>query len=417
MVDWYRGAPPDGRRAFWASFGGWTLEAADAQVFGLVLPMLLAVWRLSNGEGGLLASATLVCTGVGGWLAGVASDRWGRVRVLQVTIAWYAAATALLGFADGFGSLLALRCLQGFGFGGEWAAGAVLISEFVGTRHRGRVLGAVQSGWAVGWAGALGAYAVVTGFAPDTWAWRIMFWLGVLPALLVLGLRRGLGDPRGDDPRRRTASIGRIFQPGLVRVTLVGALLGLGAHGGYYALTTFLPTYLRRVRGLTTLGTGGYLAVFVAASFLGYLASGWLADRIGRRTNIVCFAVLCVLAVAGFLLVPLDNTAMLLAGAPLGFAAAGIPGGLGAWYAELFPTPVRGSGQGFCYNAGRVVSAVFPALVGLLSTRLGLGPSIAVFAGSAYALVVVAALLLPETRRSGLPELADHRATMVPTPG
>lgn len=136
MLGWYRAAPPAGRRAFWATFGGWGLEAADAQVFGLVLPTLMALWHLSEGQGGLLASVTLVCTALGGWLAGAASDRWGRVRVLQVTIAWYALATALVGFATGFGSLLALRCVQGFGFGGEWAAGAVLISEYVGVRYR-----------------------------------------------------------------------------------------------------------------------------------------------------------------------------------------------------------------------------------------------------------------------------------------
>lgn len=416
MLGWYRAAPPAGRRAFWATFGGWGLEAADAQVFGLVLPTLMALWHLSEGQGGLLASVTLVCTALGGWLAGAASDRWGRVRVLQVTIAWYALATALVGFATGFGSLLALRCVQGFGFGGEWAAGAVLISEYVGVRYRGRVLGTVQGGWAVGWGVALVAYSLVFSLLPESWGWRVMFWLGVLPALLVVFLRRGIADPEVYLRNRRPTSLAGIFQPELLRRTLLGALLGLGSHGGYYALTTFLPTFLRKVRHLTVLGTTGYLAVFITASFLGYLASGWASDRFGRRANIIGFAVLCVVSLVPFLLLPLSNVGMLLATAPLGFFSAGIPGGLGSLFAELFPTAVRGGGQGFCYNLGRIVSAAFPAAVGYLAVKLGLAVSIAVFAGLAYTLAIIAASCLPETRTLGLPDAADDGPTAAQAP-
>ncbi|MEV7598402.1 MFS transporter [Kitasatospora sp. NPDC089797] len=403
MRAWYRSASPAGRRAFWTTIGGWTREGADAQIYGLVLPTLTALWHLTAGQGGSAASATLVSTALGGWLAGVASDRWDRVAVLRFTIAWYAVATALVGFATGFGSLLALRCLQGVGFGGEWAAGAVLISEYVTTRYRGRVLGAVQSGWAVGWAATLGGYAVLVAVLPQAWAWRAVFWLGVLPALLVLALRRGIADPTAAQRRREPASPSGIFRPGLLRVTVLGALLGLGSHGGYYALTTFLPTYLHTTRHLSVMSSGGHLAVFIAASFLGYLASGWLSDRIGRRRNVVVFAVCCLLTLLPYLLLPLGGAGTLVAGAPLGFFSAGIPGGLGALFAELYPARVRGTGQGFCYNLGRIVSAAFPALVGFLSGRLGLAASIALFAGLAYALAAVAAACLPEGREAEPP--------------
>ncbi|WP_236573035.1 MFS transporter [Streptomyces sp. GS7] len=417
LLTWYRTAPTGARRAFWAAFGGWALEAADAQVFGLVLPTLLAIWHLSDGQGGLLASATLVCTAVGGWCAGLASDRWGRVAVLRVTVAWYAIATCLAGFAGGFDSLLVLRCLQGFGFGGEWAAGAALISEYVGARHRGRVLGAVQSGWAVGWAIALAGYALAFATLPAAWSWRVMFWAGVAPALLVVALRRALGDPPVYLQARARVSPLRIFRPDLLRATVFGALLGLGSHGGYYALTTFLPTYLRTTRGLTVLGTTAYLTVFITASFFGYLVSGRLSDRIGRRTNVVVFAALCLLSLPLYLLVPLDDLGALLASAPLGFFSAGIPGGLGSLFAELFPTAVRGSGQGFCYNLGRLVAAAFPALVGALAPRLGLASGIALFAGVAYALAVVAALCLPGTRGCDDPAGAAEGAAGHPHTG
>lgn len=158
------------------------------------------------------------------------------------------------------------------------------------------------------------------------------------------------------------------------------------------------------------LGTTGYLAVFITAAFAGYVVSGIVSDRVGRRANIIGFAVLCLVSLVPFLLLPLHNTGMLVASAPLGFFSAGIPGGLGAWFAELFPTEVRGSGQGFCYNLGRIVSAAFPAAVGFLSAEIGLATSIAVFAGTAYLLAVVAACCLPETRTAGLPDVADPSA-------
>ncbi|MEU1803031.1 MFS transporter [Streptomyces sp. NPDC019937] len=401
MFAWYRDTDTSQRRAFWAAFGGWTLEAADAQMFGLVLPTLLVTWHLSTGAAGTLASVTLLFTAVGGWLAGWASDRYGRVRVLRWTIVVYSVATVLIGFTADSAQLMVARSVQGFGFGGEWAAGAVLVSEYMGTRHRGRALGAVQSGWALGWGLALATYTVLFSLFPEDWAWRVMFWFGALPALLVVMIRRNVTDP----PlyRQRAArggnrvSLLRIFKPDLLRVTLLGALLGLGSHGGYYALTTFLPTYLRTTHGLSVLETSGYLAAFIAASFLGYVTSGVLADRIGRRRNIMFFAAMCLASVVTYLFLPISDTQMFFLGMPLGFFSAGIPAGLGSLFAELYPTAMRGTGQGFCYNFGRVVAAAFPAFVGFLSDRLGMGTSIGLFAGSAYGLAVIAVALLPET--------------------
>ncbi|MFI0773368.1 MFS transporter [Streptomyces sp. NPDC021212] len=413
MFAWYRDTDTPQRRALWAAFGGWTLEAADAQMFGLVLPTLMAAWRLSTGAAGELASVTLICTAIGGWLAGWASDRYGRVRVLRWTILVYSTATVLIGFTTGYSQLLVLRSVQGFGFGGEWAAGAVLVSEYMGTRHRGRALGTVQSGWAVGWGVALAAYTFLFTAIPEQWAWRSMFWLAALPAVLVIVIRRKVTDPPIYQQRVATSgnrvSLLRIFRPDLLRVTLLGALLGLGSHGGYYALTTFLPTYLRAEHHLSVLETSGYLAVFIAAAFFGYVASGYLADRIGRRRNIVFFAAMCLIAVVGYLFVPITDTQMFFLGVPLGFFSAGIPAGLGSLFAELYPTAVRGTGQSFCYNFGRIVAAAFPALVGYLGDRIGVGPSIGLFAGTAYGIAVLAALLLPETSHRELDRPAAPR--------
>jgi MFS family permease len=189
-----------------------------------------------------------------------------------------------------------------------------------------------------------------------------------------------------------------IFSPKILKTTILTSLLATGAQGGYYAITTWLPTFLRSERKLTVLGTGGYLAVIIIGSFVGYLASAWLADRIGRRANFILFAVCSVLTVIVYTELPIDNTLMLYLGFPLGFFASGIFSGMGAFLTENFPTRIRGSGQGFAYNFGRGIAAFNPFFVGALSATLPLGQSIGVFALIAYGLLIIAALLLPETK-------------------
>ena len=199
-----------------------------------------------------------------------------------------------------------------------------------------------------------------------------------------------------------------IFSPSVLRLTLVGSLLGVGAHGGYYALMTWLPTFLKTERKLSVLSTGGYLAVIIIAFWCGCMASSQLIDRIGRRRNITLFAVCCVLTVIGYIFLPLTNAQMLVMGFPLGFFAAGIPASLGALFNELYPAGIRGTGVGFCYNFGRIASAAFPWLVGHMSESMPLGRAIGIDAALAYTLVVVAVLALPETKGKRLDGVADR---------
>jgi MFS family permease len=179
---------------------------------------------------------------------------------------------------------------------------------------------------------------------------------------------------------------------------LLGALLGTGAQGGYYAVTTWLPTFLRTERKLSVLDSAGYLAVSIAGAFCGYLTAGYLADRIGRRMTFLVFAVGAGAIAVVYTTVPFGNGWMLVLGFPLGFFASGVFSAMGPFFTEHFPTRVRGIGQGFAYNAGRATGALFPTLVGLLSARLSLGAAIGLFAGVAYATMALAAFLLTETR-------------------
>src|SRR5580700_1382201 len=388
-----------------ATFSGWALDGMDVMAYSFVVPTLIVTWHLSEGRAGLLATSGLLISAVGGWLAGLLADRYGRVRILQLTIACFAFFSLLSGLTNSFWQLLVTRGLQGLGFGGEWAVGSVLMGETIRAQHRGKAVGTVQAGWAIGWGLAALSYTLLFSWLPPAIAWRAMFWIGILPALLVVYIRRNVQEPEiYSKTRALEASLGQgsrfldIFGPTLLRTTTLTSLLAVGVQGGYYAITTWLPTYLKATRGLSVLNTGGYLLVVILGSFAGYIVSAWLADRLGRRLTLILFAVCSFLAVVAYTYLPIGNPATLVLGFPLGFFASGSFSPIGAFFTELFPTRLRGSGQGFSYNVGRGVGALFPTLVGYLGMRMGLGHAISAFAVVAYVTMIFAALLLPETR-------------------
>ena len=405
LTSWYRELAPNEKRTFWACFGGWALDGMDVQILSFGIPAITAAFAINNADAGLIGTVTLLTSAFGGWIAGMLADRIGRVRTLQIAIVWFAFFTFLCGFAQDYVQLLVLRALMGLGYGGEWAAGAVLIGEVIRAQHRGKAVGSVQSGWAIGWGVAALMSMVFFTLLPQDMAWRALFWIGLLPAFFVFFVRRFVTDPpvfkvaqeriANGHPR---ASVLDIFSPAMIKTTILTSLLTTGAQGGYFALFTWLPTYLKVERNLSVIGTGGYIAIVILGSFVGYLVSAYLADRIGRRPNFILYAVCSVVTVIVYLLLPINNTMMLMLGFPLGFFASGIFSGMGPFLTENFPTRVRGSGQGFTYSFGRGGAALNPTFVGMLSATLPLGQSIAIFALGAYGLVVIAALLLPETR-------------------
>ena len=405
LTAFYREMTLPERRTFWACFSGWVLDGMDFMIYPLVIGSIIALWQVDRGTAGLAVTVTLLFSAVGGWLAGYVADRIGRVRTLQLTILWFSAFSLICAFTQSFGQLIVCRALLGLGFGGEWAAGAVLIGEAIRPQFRGRAVGSVQSGWALGWGGAVLMQAALFTFVPPEVAWRWMFAIGALPALLIFFLRRYVEEPEvAVKTRARVAATGdrpsiwEIFAPGLRRTTLLAALLGTGAQGGYYAISTWVPTLLRGERGLTVIGSSGYLAVLISGSFVGYLLGAWLADRIGRRPLFILSSIAAIVLVLVYTTLPFSNIVMLWLGFPLGVASSAYFSGMGAFFTELFPTRLRGSGQGFAYNFGRGIGALFPTLVGYLSGTVALSTAIAVFAVIAYGLLLLAALLLPETR-------------------
>jgi MFS family permease len=413
MVGWFRDLTLVERRTMLACLGGWSLDALDVQIFTFVIPSLLTVWGITTAQAGLLATVTLVVSSFGGWVAGATSDRFGRVRVLQVTILWYAFFTFLCGFAQNFDQLFVLKGLQGLGFGGEWAAGAVLMGEVIRDKYRGRAVGVVQTGWSIGWGTAALLYTLLSANLPEALTWRVMFWIGLAPAALVFWIRRFVDEPVIHP--RAGGPVGPLhlfssMRPPFLATTWRVVMMVTGAMGSSYALTTFLPLYLKTERHLTSVGTGSYLMVLILGAFFGFLSGAYLADAIGRKATFLVSAIGSVVLMVVYLFAPLSNELILPVGFLLGYINLMMFSPMGPFMTELFPTAVRGVGQGFCYNAGRGIGAVFPALVGILATRLGLAAAIATFTLGGLTLMILALLMLPETKGRSLAGLERRAA-------
>jgi MFS family permease len=390
------------RRTLLAGFLGYGLDGFDFMIYTFVIPTLLAAWNMTKAQAGYIATGALLTSAAGGWAAGILADRYGRLRVLQLTVLWFTVFTFLSGFTHSYPELLFTRAMQGFGFGGEWSVGSVLVAETIDARHRGKAAGLVQSSWALGWALAALSFWGVYAVAPPELAWKILFWIGILPAALVLYVRRHVEESPVFTAARFVAPPANdflaIFRGPLRRTTVLASLLCSGMLAAYYSVTTWLPTYLKTERHLSAPGTSAYLLVLIAGSFAGYLTSAWLSDVLGRRRCFVSFAVCGTLLILAYMRMPITDAQMLMLGFPLGFFISGIFSGMGAFLTELYPNHVRGSGQGFCYNVGRAVSALCPALIGIWGSHGSLAPLIGGMTVVAYAVVIVAALALPETR-------------------
>jgi MFS family permease len=379
------------------------LDAFDLIVLTLSLTAIGTTFSVGTGATGALSTVTLSASAIGGICGGLLADRIGRARTLMLTVGVYAVFTFLSGLATSYPMLMVFRVFQGIGFGGEWGVGAVLVAELVRPESRGRALGWIQSSWAVGWAIAVLAYLLAFELFDETVAWRVLMCAGILPALLIVYIRRSVEDPH---VYKRTQSdrmpLKSIFMDGLARRTIAASLLATGIQGGYYAMFTWIPTFLKKERDMSVVGTSGYLFVVIAGAFAGYLLAGFVHDWLGRRRTFALFSAFAGAALVLYFAVPSgSNTTLVLVGFPLGFASSGCFSGFGAYLAELYPTRARATGEGFCYNVGRGIGELFPGIIGFLAAAIGLGGAVA-FGVFGYVLAIVALIFLPETRGRAL---------------
>lgn len=406
MLDWFRELSRAERKGFYGAFLGHAVDVFDFMIYSFLISTLLAQWGMSKSMAGAIVTWTLVSSLVGAIGAGLLADRYGRVRVLRWTILVFAVSCFLCGMANSPEQLMAFRMLQGLGFGGESSLCMVLVTELIrNPAHRGKYSGFTASSYSFGWGGAAIAYAITFNlFEPDV-AWRVCFFLGILPALVVVYLRRNLQEPEVFLKSRAErgnvspgADLARVFRRPLLRKTVLCSLLSGGMLGAYYAIATWLPTFLKTERGLSVFGTSSYLAVTILGSLVGYVAGAYATDRWGRRLTYIAFAAGAFVMAMIYMVIPVSNTSMLFLGFPLGVLMQGVFSGIGATISESYPSSVRATGYGVSYNLGRVIGSFFPLAVGWLNSgRTTLALAIAMVAGVGYALVMVSAALLPET--------------------
>jgi MFS family permease len=421
MMSWYRESDKRTRRVFWTCGAGWAMDAADSQVYQYLIPLLIGSLGMTLGQATSIASANFFAAAIGGWLGGWLCDRFGRARMLRLTILWFSVFSFLSGFAQDFGQLLVIRILHGIGFGAEWAVGAVLLGEMIAPKHRGKALGIVQSGAPIGSGiAALLAGPVAAMFEPDI-GWRFAFWIGLLPALLIFFVRREADDPEIYKQARArqqatgyNATIAAIFTPKVIGITLLTALLSFGVQGGAYSVANFLTAFMTSERGLTQSVASYCVLVNSLGGFIGCLVNAYLSDRFGRRAVFRSFGVGFLIMASIYLFGPWGRDLRFLI--PIGLIYGGFQFGMyasfGPYFTELFPTEMRGSGQAFAYNSGRAAGALFILGIPLLAKDIPLSAAMATFAIVAILFAVVTTFLLPETAGRPLRSMSDFDDTV-----
>jgi len=384
----------------------------DLLLFAFAVGSIAEVFNLSPEKVGLLFSVTLFSSAFGGALFGIVSDYIGRVRALTYTILLYSFFTGLSAFSPNVIFLLVCRAFLGLGMGGEWASGEVLVAESWPKKHRGKVIGMVQSGWAVGYIlAALLATLILPYFEVDL-GWRILFLIGVTPAFLVFYIRRNLSEPeiwRKTSRMRKEKkledggnefTLSQIFKGGLLRYTISATLLTSLCMLAYWGLMFWVPQFFAKPieEGGVGLGLKGFIWVIPLniGAFLGCNTFGWISDRLGRRPVFISY--LLIMAVLTYFFGQSTTlTQVLILGPLVGFFGTGFYSGFGAMFSEIFPTRARGTAQGFCYNVGRGVSAIAPPLVGYIAGMKGYGSALVTVSIFAI-LAALVVLTLPETR-------------------
>jgi MFS family permease len=402
MFSFWREATSEAKRALVAAGLGWMLDAFDVMLYSLVLAAMMRDLGMSSATAGLLGSLTLAASAAGGLLFGVLADRLGRTRALSLSILIYAAFTAACGLAQNVTQLAVFRVFLGLGMGGEWASGAALVSETWPPQHRGKALGLMQSCWAIGY----GAAAIVTALVLPRYGWRAVFLVGILPALLTLWIRQYVREPalwqqtRLDD-RPRTSSFADIFRGPILRLTLALTLMNGATMFAWWGWNFWIPTYLSLPIaeggiGLATVTMSSFVVAMQVGMWFGYVTFGFVSDTLGRRPTYIVYLLVAaaLVLVYGMTRQPM---ALLVLGPFVAFFGTGYFSGFGAITAEIYPTHIRATAQGFTYNIGRLGSAIAPFAVGSLAASRGFTAAFGV-TSAAFLIAAVLWLWIPETK-------------------
>ena len=394
LFGFWKEASLEARRALVAASLGWMLDAFDVMLYALILTAVIQDLGLSRETGGLMASLTLGASALGGLMFGVLADKLGRTRALNLSILLYSVFTFACGLAQNVWQFALFRLLLGIGMGGEWASGATLVSETWPEKHRGKALGIMQSCWAIGY----GLAAIVVAIMLPRFGWRAVFFVGIVPALFTLWIRRSVKEPemwtrRASQPKR----VGDF--PWKLAVFL--AAMNAATMFAWWGLNLWVPSYLSLPStqggvGLSTETMAMFVVAMQVGMWLGYVTFGFISDALGRRPTYIGYLVIAALLVWIYGMVR-EPVVLLVLGPFVAFFGTGYFSGFGAVASEIFPTSIRATALGVTYNSGRLLSAVAPFVVGSMAQRRGFGPA---FTLTAFAFLVAALFWIgiPETK-------------------
>jgi MFS family permease len=409
-IPWYRTVTREQWRVLLAAKFGWMLDAMDFMLYTMAVGQLRAYFGFGDDTAGMLGTVTLVMSGVGGAIFGYIADRFGRTRALMGTILIFSFASLGAATSQTVIQLLIWRAILGIGMGGEWASGAVLVSETWPAHLRNKAISIMQSGWALGYMAASISAAIILG-APSLGAdaWRWLFVVGVAPAFFTLWIRRYVREPETWTKKPKTAA-GRspfdvIFGASLIRRTLLIIALGSAVQFANWGLFFWLPTFLARPieqggAGMGVVGSLPWIIPVQLGAYFGYLTFGFIADKIGRRQAFVLYMVCAAVLVPIYGQMARSPFILLALGPLIGYFGYGYFSMFGGFVAELYPAAVRATGQGTSYNIGRMAGAIAPFTIGVIATLPGIGIGLALSVTSAFFLLA-AALVFTLPDRSG----------------
>ena len=412
FLGFWKEAGPEARKALIAASLGWMLDAFDVMLYALILTAVIQDLGLSRETGGLMASLTLGASAVGGLVFGVLADKLGRTRALNLSILLYSVFTFACGFAQNVWQFAIFRLLLGLGMGGEWASGATLVSETWPEKHRGKALGIMQSCWAIGY----GLAAIVVAIVLPRFGWRAVFFVGIIPAIFTLWIRRSVKEPemwlksrqesspRPDVLPRQDVPPRQARFP--MRLAIILTLMNAATMFAWWGLNLWVPSYLSLPTtqggvGLSTETMAFFVVAMQVGMWFGYVTFGFVSDAFGRRPTYTTYLLLAAGLVAVYGTVR-DPMLLLLLGPFVAFFGTGYFSGFGAVAAEIFPTSIRATALGVTYNSGRLLSAVAPFVIGSLAERRGFG---AAFMLTSVAFLIAAALWI------GIPETKGRKMT------